>query len=54
LAAEIKQHRGVDSTLTQGGGGEFEVSVDDRLVFSKRKEHRFPELDEILSQLPAA
>jgi selT/selW/selH-like putative selenoprotein len=54
LAAEIKQHRGVDSTLTLGSGGEFEVSVDDRLVFSKRKEHRFPELDEILSQLPAA
>lgn len=54
MAAEIKQHRGVDSTLTLGSGGEFEVSVDDRLVFSKRKEHRFPELDEILSQLPAA
>jgi selT/selW/selH-like putative selenoprotein len=54
LAAEIKQHRGVDSTLTLGSGGEFEVSVDDRLVFSKRKEHRFPELDEILSALPAA
>jgi len=54
LAAEIKQHRGVESTLTLGSGGEFEVSVDDRLVFSKKKERRFPELDEILSQLPAA
>jgi selT/selW/selH-like putative selenoprotein len=54
LAAEIKQHRGLESKLTLGSGGEFEVSVDDRLVFSKRKEHRFPELDEILSQLPAA
>ena len=54
MAAEIKQHRGVDSTLTRGGGGEFEVSVDDRLVFSKRKEHRFPELDEILAQLPVS
>jgi selT/selW/selH-like putative selenoprotein len=54
LAAEIKQHRGVDSTLTRGSGGEFEVSVDDQLVFSKKKEHRFPELEEILAQLPAA
>jgi selT/selW/selH-like putative selenoprotein len=53
LAAEIKQHRGVDSTLTRGGGGEFEVSVDDRLVFSKRKERRFPDQDEFRSQLPA-
>jgi selT/selW/selH-like putative selenoprotein len=52
LAAEIRQHRGVDSTLTRGSGGEFEVSVDDRLVFSKKREHRFPDLDEILSQLP--
>jgi len=53
LAAEIKQHRGIDSTLTPGSGGEFEVSVDDRLVFSKKQERRFPELDEVLSQLPA-
>jgi selT/selW/selH-like putative selenoprotein len=52
LAAELKQHRGVDSKLTPGSGGEFEVSVDGRLVFSKRKERRFPELEEILSQLP--
>ena len=53
MAAEIRQQRGVEPTLTPGGGGEFEVTVDDRLVFSKRQEHRFPELDEILSQIPA-
>jgi hypothetical protein len=29
------------------------VTVDDQLVFSKKKERRFPESDEILSQLPA-
>ena len=44
----------MESKLVLGSGGEFEVSVDDRLVFSKKREHRFPELDEILSQLPAA
>ena len=53
MAAEIKQHRGIVSTLTPGSGGEFEVSVDDRLVFSKKQERRFPELDEVLSQLSA-
>jgi len=53
LAAEIKQHRGIESTLTPGSGGEFEVSVDGRLVFSKKQERRFPELDEVLSQLSA-
>ena len=53
MAAEIKQRRGVDATLVRGGGGEFEVTVDGQLVFSKRKEHRFPELDEVLSALPS-
>ena len=37
----------------RGSGGEFEVTVDGQLVFSKRKEHRFPDLDEILSALPS-
>ena len=36
----------------RGGGGEFEVTVDGRLVFSKRAEGRFPEHDEILALLP--
>ena len=53
MAAEIKQKRGVEAKLTRGSGGEFEVTVDGRLVFSKKQERRFPELDEILSQLPA-
>ena len=53
MAAELKQHRGVESTLTRGSGGEFEVTIDGQLVFSKRKEHRFPELDEILANIPA-
>lgn len=37
----------------KGSGGEFEVSVDGRVVFSKKSEGRFPELDEILDRLPA-
>jgi hypothetical protein len=28
--------------------------LDGKLIFSKKKEGRFPELDEILGQIPAA
>ena len=34
-------------TLIPSGGGKFEVSVDGELAFSKLKEGRFPEYDEI-------
>lgn len=42
---------GVDAKLVPSGGGVFEVTVDGRLVFSKRKEGRFPEDEEILKLL---
>ena len=32
-------------------GGRFEVTIDDNLVFSKLKEGRFPEEDEIRAHL---
>lgn len=34
-------------TIIPSDGGRFEVSVDGKLVFSKLKEGRFPELKEI-------
>ena len=34
-------------TLIPSGGGRFEVTVDGDLVYSKLKEGRFPEYDEI-------
>jgi selT/selW/selH-like putative selenoprotein len=34
-----------------GGRGQFDVIVDDELVFSKQAAGRFPEDDEILSRL---
>jgi selT/selW/selH-like putative selenoprotein len=43
----------VDSTLVRGSGGEFEVSVDGRLIFSKKQAGRFPDTAEVLAQLPA-
>ncbi len=33
--------------LVPGEGGVFEVTVDGKLVFSKLKEGRFPEWDEV-------
>ena len=43
----------MDSQLIRGSGGEFEITVDGRLVFSKKQQGRFPDLQEVLAQLPA-
>jgi selenoprotein W-related protein len=41
----------VEPALQHGGGGVFDVTVDGKLVFSKHKEGRFPEHEEILRAL---
>ena len=38
-------------TIVPSDGGRFEISVDGNLVFSKLKEGRFPEEDEIKKAL---
>ena len=53
MAAEIKRARGLETTLTKGSGGQFEVSLDGELIFSKKQLGRFPDLDEILGKIPA-
>jgi len=53
LAAEIKQARGIDTTLIKGSGGQFEVMADGKLIFSKKQQGRFPETTEILESIPA-
>lgn len=40
-------------TLVPSDGGVFEVEVDGKLVFSKKKEGRFPEWNEIAPHLKA-
>ncbi len=47
----IKKQVGLDVTLVKSGGGVFEVMADQKLIFSKKKEHRFPEPQEILESL---
>jgi len=53
LAAEIKKELGVDSQLVRGSGGIFDVSVDNKRIFSKKEEGRFPSEKEIVDQLRA-
>ena len=51
MAAEIKKELGVDSEIVRGSGGIFEVSVDNRKIFSKKEEGRFPTEREIIDAL---
>ena len=53
--AEIKRQRAkVDTKLVKGGGGQFDVALDGKLIFSKKQAGRFPNPQEILDQIPAA
>ena len=45
----LKRERDIDATLIPGRGGEFEVTVDGALVFSKKQEGRFPSMEEVLA-----
>jgi selenoprotein W-related protein len=51
LAAELKQHLGLESELVAGHGGVFEVTVDGKVIFSKKSVGRFPEPGEIVGML---
>ena len=37
-----------------GGGGDFELTVDGQLAYSKREAGRYPELKEVLTLVAAA
>ncbi len=51
MADEIKKQVGAESELIAGGGGIFDVKVDGKLIYSKKKTGRFPEPDEVIDQL---
>ena len=51
--AEVKKARSVETALIKGSGGQFEVALDGQLIFSKKKQGRFPEVQEILEKIPA-
>jgi selT/selW/selH-like putative selenoprotein len=42
---------GIDAAAAPGQTGQFDVLSDGRLVFSKHREGRFPEEDEVVALL---
>ena len=50
LANELNA-RGHDAVAYEGAKSQFDVVVGDDVVFSKQRERRFPEADEILARL---
>ena len=52
MAAVIRKARGLEATLIKGSGGQFEVVLDGRVIFSKKAAGRFPEPAEVLEQIP--
>ena len=48
--AELKAH-GFDALDIEGEKSQFDVVADGRLVFSKQREGRFPERDDVLTRL---
>jgi hypothetical protein len=50
LASELER-AGHDASPREGERSQFDVIADGELVFSKQREHRFPEPDEILVSL---
>ena len=53
MAAEIKKELGIESKLVRGSGGVFDITVDNRRIFSKHDEGRFPSESEIVEKLRA-
>jgi selT/selW/selH-like putative selenoprotein len=47
----IKNAFDVEPTLNRGTPGQFDVVVDDQLVFSKQAKGRFPTHQEVLDEM---
>jgi len=53
LQAAIKQKYGMTARLKEGAGGVFEVSIDDKVVYSNQTTYRFPTDEEIFEKIDA-
>jgi len=51
LAEALKKELGITAELIKSGGGVFEIEADGELIFSKKREHRFPTNDEIIERV---
>ena len=45
---------GVEASIVSGAKSQYDVLLDGKLVFSKQKEGRFPEEDEIVALVAGA
>jgi selT/selW/selH-like putative selenoprotein len=51
LAAKIKQVTGLESSTRPGQSGQFDVSVDGKLIYSRFETGEFPEEEDIIKSL---
>jgi len=51
LAVEIKKAVGAEAICLPGDSGQFDVMVDDQVIFSRFETGRFPEEQEIIKML---
>ena len=49
MGDELKKNLGADIELIAGSNGIFDITVDGRMIFSKFKQGRFPQADEVIS-----
>jgi len=49
MGDELKKSLGAEIELIAGANGIYDVMVDDKMVFSKFDQGRFPQTDEIIS-----
>jgi hypothetical protein len=49
----VLNEHGVDAAAVEGAQSQYDVLAEGELVFSKQREGRFPEEDEILALLSA-
>ncbi len=48
MAAALKASFDIEATLIKGGGGVFDVALDDEIIYSKHDTGRFPTNEEIV------
>ena len=51
LGDELKKNLGAEIELVAGSNGVFDISLDGNMIYSKFKEGRFPQTDDILTRV---
>jgi selT/selW/selH-like putative selenoprotein len=49
LADRLRVDAGATAAITQGSRGDFEILLDDMLIYSKQQTRRIPDDDQILA-----